>query len=536
MVEKNFRRICYLPALISIFLIVSFRPIVGRAAEDGSKPERKAPVVVQYTRYTWWLIRWADNQIYCTVYTAEEGLPTPDDIYTSCGKTIYDLWAATPACNKDAVDCAGVYLHLVGKELAERTIMVDLPPAVVYLSLGNCPYPTSNNLCNAPPILVLTGEEPIPGQQITAIHGFIDGVPFNCAGSSCELNLLPTPLNGAWMDFWADSSFGDSSETFHARLRVVESGVSADPAARGWYVDVLSSQWQGRPAPVCAQMWDTFLPVGEPPNWLSTPPIAEFLATENAYYYLAGRLIAQNMVDVTPCSSGGLQSNGYADECGLQAAMSQIRAWQNRFDPQILQVAQETSLPAQLMKNILAQESQFWPGAFKDPKEFGLGQITDSGAETILIWDTRFFFQFCPTVLDAGVCEKGYVYLQPENQKLIRGALASQARADCPDCDTGVSLENANQSISLFAHSLIANCAQVSRIVFNATSQPPSVVSDYESLWRLTAANYHVGPGCVSYAVFNAAARVEPISWANVSKYFTPACQSALEYVDNVTQ
>jgi hypothetical protein len=79
------------------------------------------------------------------------------------------------------------------------------------------------------------------------------------------------------MDFWAESSFGDTSEVFHARLRVVESGVSADPAGRGWYVDVLSSQWQGQPAPVCAQMWDTFLPVVNTDQFNHPEPIIAFV-------------------------------------------------------------------------------------------------------------------------------------------------------------------------------------------------------------------------------------------------------------------
>jgi hypothetical protein len=536
MVEKSIRCLSYLFVLLSFFLIVSFRPSLGRAADGDDQPKRTTPVVIQYTKYTWWLIRWSDNFIYCTVFTDHEGLPSGDDIYDSCGKTIYSLWAATPPCTSDAAECAGTYLHLVSKEQAEKTIQVDLPPAEVFLSLANCPFPTSNNLCESAPILTLTGKEPIPGEQITAIRGFIEGKPFNCYGSSCDLNLQPTPLNGVWMDFWAESSFGDTSAVFHARLRVVESGVSADPAGRGWYVDVLSSQWQGQPAPVCAQLWDTFLPVGEPPNWLSTPPVAEFLATENPYYYLAGRLIAQKLVDVSACPSGGLQSNGYADECGIKAAMPQIITWQNRFDAQILDVAKQVNIPAQLLKNIFAQESQFWPGAFKDPNEFGLGQITDRGTETILLWDTRFFFQFCPTVLESSNCEKGYVYLDKVKQQLLRGALTTQARSDCPDCDVGVNLDNVNQSISLFAHSLIANCAQVSRIVYNATNQLPAAVSDYENMWSLTAANYHVGPGCISYAVFNAAARNEPITWANTSQYLTPVCQGAIEYVVNVTK
>ena len=53
------------------------------------------------------------------------------------------------------------------------------------------------------------------------------------------------------------------------------------------------------------------------------------------------------------------------------------------------------------MKNLFAQESQFWPGMFRVPYEFGLGQITDQGADAIFMWNPVFFQQFCPLVLVA---------------------------------------------------------------------------------------------------------------------------------------
>ena len=522
--------------LISILLIVSFHFRVGLAADDGETPVRQTSVQVQYTRSKWWLIRWADNLILCTVYTSEAGLPTSDDIYDSCGKTIYEDWIKTLPCEREAADCAGVYLHLISREPAEKTITVDLPPMEVYLSIGNCSNINTENLCSQLPTLVFSGIEPIPEEKITTIRGYIDGRPFQCASDTCEININSTPRRGVEVDFWAESSFGDSSEEFKAMIRVVESGFSTDPTSRGWYIDVISTQWKGNPAPICAQLWNSLPPIGESPDWLSTPVTSEFLATETPYYYLAGRLIAQGIVNAETCSGGGLQSNGYANECGLEQALPNVIEWQNKFDQQILEVANQVSIPAVLLKNIFAQESQFWPGAFKDPKEFGLGQLTDSGAETILIWDTRYFFQFCPTILDADTCRRGYVYLTQENQELVRGALANKVKADCPTCPGGLNIFNVEESIELFAHTLVANCAQVSRIVFNATSQSPGIVSDYENLWKLTTANYHIGPGCTSYAVFNTYARRETLTWDNISKYLTPVCQGAGSYVEKVVK
>jgi hypothetical protein len=527
----------------SILLILSSRQRVASAADGEAEPKRQAPIVVSYTRSTWWLIRWEDNEILCTVTSNQENLPTGDEIYASCGKSVYDIWAQTPPCNQEANQCTGVYLHLVSQEPAERTVLIEYPPPEIYLDLNNCPNFAADHLCSRIPSLVFTGKEPIPGETITAIHGFIAGKPFSCQGESCEVPLLPTPATGVEITFIAESSFGDTSEEFYALARIVESGVSADPSRKGWYVDILSSQWNGAPVQVCAQIWDAFPPLVETPDWLTTPAVPELLATEKPYYYLAGRLIAQGLVNADPCAGSGLQVNGYADECGLQAALPQVIEWQNKFDAQILEVANRVNIPAQLLKNIFAQESQFWPGAFKDPNEFGLGQMTDNGAETILLWDTRFFHQFCPEVFDNDTCRRGYVFLNEDHQKILRGALVNQVRADCPGCTGGLNLDNVEDSIHLFAHTLVANCAQVSRIFYNATGNRPGRVSDYESLWLATAANYHVGPGCLSYAVHTAWSNRglieglrEPLDWEFISFYLTPACKSAEGYINNLTK
>ena len=254
------------------------------------------------------------------------------------------------------------------------------------------------------------------------------------------------------------------------------------------------------------------------------------------FQYLAGRLISQGVVKAADCPGGGLLSNGYADACGLEKALPIVQEWQNSFDSQILDVSASTGVPANLMKNIFAQESQFWPGAFKDLQEFGLGQITDNGAETILLWNQAFFNQFCPQVLDKSTCERGYVYLSDENRALLRGALASKASVDCPSCSMGVDLDQIGFSINLFAQTLLANCSQVSRMIYNTTDSTPADVSDYVNLWKLTVANYHIGPGCLSYAMYQTWQRREPMDWEHISTYLTTPCQGVIEYVNQVTK
>jgi hypothetical protein len=522
--------------LVLLILISSQKTVLVSAADGdgGETPIRQASIVVAYTSYEWWLLRWSNNQIVCRIFIDHEGLPTLSDVFYDCSKSVYDAWAQTTACDSaHPEECTGLYLFYISQEPKEKTIEVDLPPAEVFIDLTDCVPTSPDNLCPTIPSLTFTAKEPLPNETITAVHVNLNGQMYNCTGDVCKVPLSPTSLYGVPIEFWTDSSFGDSSEHFSGQVRVIDSGVSQ--GVSGWYVDVLSSQWIGAPLASCAELWQAFPPVGGPPLWLTTPETPALMATDIPYNYLAGRLIAQGLVDASSCPSGGMLPNGYADACGLELAKPMVEVWQNQFDASIIYVANETGVPGQLMKNLFAQESQFWPGEFKTPVEYGLGQITDNGAEAILLWNPSFFSQFCPLVLDESACKRGYIYLNKENQAILRGALAVEANADCPECDTGVDLPYANLTIKLFANTLLANCEQVAQVVYNATGLIPGEVSDYEDLWRFTVANYHVGPGCLSYAMYIAWSARAEMDWEHVSTYLTKPCQSVIPYVEKVT-
>jgi len=437
---------------------------------------------------------------------------------------------------KATSSCKGLYLHLVFKEAKERELVIKLPEPSVWINIEGCDLQPPENFCREVPSLRFNGEEPLPNERIVDIQGLFGGDAFYCSGESCSIPLRPTNLDGMQIDFWADSSYGDSTETYTALVRVVDSGVSNVPGGSGWYVDILSSQLVGTPTESCAQIWDAFSPIGTPPDWLSTPTRVELLNSLEPYYYLAGRMIAQGLVDASDCVTGGLLPNGYADACGLEKSTSKIMEWQNQFDSRIIAVAETKGVPGQLMKNLFAQESQFWPGIFKMPYEYGLGQLTDSGTDSILLWNEDFYNQFCPLVLTEETCASGYVHLSPENQALLRGALALNAKVDCPDCAEGVDLSKTEFSIDLFADLLKANCSQVSRTVYTATNSSPGQVSTYEDLWRFTIANYHGGPGCVSYAIHQAWQNEKKLDWDTVKTYFTEPCKGIVPYVETITQ
>jgi hypothetical protein len=532
--EKPHRAIAVLG--IAVLLLGALAGSWGIA--DAQSPSRQVMVIESYTEYLWWLIRWSSNEVLCAIPVDHEGPPTLDEVSAACGADLATEWWNTPQCkpNRPTTRCEGVYIFLAAITPKEREVKVELPPPTVWLTLEGCTPIAADGLCPALPILVLTGEEPLPDHRIVAIQGTYDGETFYCQGSVCRLQLRATPPQGVSVEFWADSSFGDSSERYTAQVRAVESGVSPVPGGSGWYVDVISSQWKGKMLTSCARIWEAFPPAGTTPAWLSTPDHFEFLASGEPYYYLAGRLISQGLVDVSTCPGNGLLPNGYADACGLEKARPLVEGWQNQFDQRIIEVGKETGVPAQLMKNLFAQESQFWPGMFRVPYEFGLGQMTDQGADAIFLWNPTFFQQFCPLILSSDACSRGYLGLTVPDQAILRGALALQAKADCADCPNGVSLDDTYFTVSLFANMLKANCSQVSRTVFNTTGQMAGRVATYEDLWRLTVANYHAGPGCVAFAVSQAWQTTGKLDWGTVSTRFTEPCRGVVPYVEQITR
>jgi len=83
---------------------------------------------------------------------------------------------------------------------------------------------------------------------------------------------------------------------------------------------------------------------------------------------------------------------------------------------------------------------------------------------------------------------------------------------------------------------LMANCAQICQTIDNATGELAGDVSTYEDLWRFTVANYHAGPGCVSYAIHQTWLNVGLLNWEQVQEYFTEPCKGVIPYVEKITE
>lgn len=523
-------------AITLLFVIAAVSAVrtwrVYAAGQQPPGPDRVAVVTQNYTSYEWWLTSWVDNKVACSIMIDHEGQPTNGELYSNCGATLYTNWSATQPCDTSVNDpgtCKGYYLVFVKSEPSQRQVGMVQPSPVVWVTLDGCVPFMSTFRCDNLPTLVLTGEEPIEGEHIINLAGRIDGVAFTC-DSICELDLTPTAETGINLEFWAYSSYGDSSVLFTARVRVA---ASADTTDHSWYVDILSTQWRGEPLAGCSQTWSVFPPVGGVPAWLSTPARAEDLATNIPYEYLAANLIKKGVVDASTCADGGLLDNGQVSPCGLEAARSAVTDWQNSFDELIFSAAQDTGVPAHLLKNIFGRESQFWPDGTVGHPEAGLGQMTDGGADTTFLWNRPFYEQFCPSVLDGALCGRGYVHLTADQQGILTNALVDSVKAYCPDCSLGIDLVRAENSVDIFANTLLANCNQAGMVTdLNNTRNIPV---GYVDLWRFTLMNYNAGPGCLGLAINKASAVGEPLDWAHVSTHLTPVCQGALNYVTDIS-
>ncbi len=477
--------------------------------------------------------------IACRLQVDHEGMPLPREVLRDCGETIYNSWIKQPPCNEliNKSLCSGYYLTMTGQSKKTKQISMILDPATAWLSLEGC-HPVlsaATNICETTPTLVITGEDPIPGEYITRIEGYYDNQPFRCNDTGvCKFELIETPDEGAPLEFWAYSSYGDSSFVLEAQIRVKRAD-EGDPDQLYWYVDVLSPQWRGEVSATCSEIWGVFPPVRGAPKWLTTPAQPDDLASHIPYTYLAANLIRQGVVDARSCPDWGISPGGAANQCGLEKARPAVVQWQNQFDDLILTVARETSVPARLLKNLFARESQFWPAA-SSLTDVGFGQLTENGADTTLFWNQSFYEQFCPTVLDADVCGSKYMNLTEENQIYLRQALVNSVNATCADCPLGIDLDHADFSIEVFAHTMVANCAQTAQVIYNYTGRQVNEVAGYEDLWKFTLTNYNAGGGCLASAVSAAYGKGLDLTWDNVSPFLTGACSGAIQYVNDISR
>lgn len=267
-------------------------------------------------------------------------------------------------------------------------------------------------------------------------------------------------------------------------------------------------------------------------HWLYVPESADQLYTEERYFFLAGQLIANKVVDASICPAGGLMYNGYANACGMAAAFPTVIIVQNMPNEPILQAWKEVGVPPVLLKQMIRRESQFWPslfisGEYASDYHYGFGHMTYIGMQNALQWNPDLYTMIC-SASGSGNCvtDSGIV-----NQFL------SSLIVTCDTCEYGIDPNSVNRSVDILAEAVLGHCYQTAQLVSNATGWYSSHVVDYATLWKLTLMNYTSGPGCVFDTIVSTFETTEgPMDWAEISANVSGEnCIYGLTYANQIT-
>jgi hypothetical protein len=210
------------------------------------------------------------------------------------------------------------------------------------------------------------------------------------------------------------------------------------------------------------------------PGWLKTGVAEEILATTTRYDLLVGQLLKHGYVDGSACPASGLTVEGSPNACGLQVSQEMMVTWQNQYDHAIWAASQLNNLPPLILKAVVAVESQFWPASDWTKGEIGLGQMTELGADLVLMWRTEVYQGVCRQAFGEKGCRTAYMFQDLQTQRLLRGQVLRNIDVSCPNCAHRLDIEKSELAVSYLAETLNASCSQAARTITMATDHTPS--------------------------------------------------------------
>lgn len=520
------RRALIIAGLLAVVAALFFGTRESRAVQV-SGTNRYKTIHIRVTEYVWSLVSNQTGQVVCQIIVDHPNRPTYDETLQVCGSQIFPQAptptpygtpaaptstpspATTPEATAKPFDLAeyfmGVAFRFENTQEIDRTVKVPLPEIITNLTVP--PGQTSNFY------VVAAAYEPIYGERITAITGTVNGNAFTCQAARC---LIPISTDST-VEFWAVSSFGDESRHSQATLRLNTSDHTTT-------LELSSLIPLAFFQDACAISWGT--PLANLPTWASFPPSPDELNTMKPYQYLAGQLLYTGQVKAPECPGGGLISGTGPNACGLEKTTQAVIDWQNQFDVDIWSASRTVGIPPRLIKTMIEQESQFWPANSRRALyEYGLGQISPSGADTALRWDPDLFNSVCNGLLYD--CSKVYSQLPTWLQATVSGGLMNSLNTECPTCPTGFDLEKVHNSIPVLARTVRANCYQTKYLMSQRAGKPT-----YEDLWKFTFVLYHSGYDCLARAIDITLYNDQPVDWEHVSANLGD-CPGAQEYVNN---
>lgn len=424
-----------------------------------------------------WLVTGPDGRELCRLITDTEPLPPGGQVTALCGEFVGGEYKAGRA-----------YIKLLTTRENTYTIQQPLPGIDLTLTIDNS---------TRPPQATIIATEPLPGESIERIEVLLGDTPSVCVGSPCVIPLPNIdPTEGEVITYWANSTRGDESSHRVAMLAATAEGVDAyGPGS-------IPHHWRLPPPQTL-------------PLWLQDAPGYK-LYTDAPLYYLAGQIILDGRVGVPECHNWGIEqwSGGYASQCGIEHARQAVTAAQNIYNADISDAATQSGVPAWLLKNIIQQESQFWPGAHGHYGEVGLYQLSRLGADTLLRWDGEQYIMRC-NWYELNYCDGyGYDNREPWQQEL----LISSVMRDSND-------------IALLGHVLTANAAQVGNLLEDYEGEE----FDYLARWRITIANYHAGPALTSAVLDQLRQLDKPRTWESYADVLREMQPGVLDYIRAAT-
>ena len=414
--------------------------------------------------------------------------------------------------------------------------VLSLPTSSSLLSSGLYAFIEAPKGLLPKPYVILSAFSGLPRTVSVTIRGFVNTDEFVCTQIPCAIDLQTS----ARFVFAAYSDTGESSET-------VIASVSVTQETGGYLVTIDSVSQFSLFSNACSVVWGKSDEASVP--WDDFVQFPYQLHTKKTLHTLVTQLLLNGIVDAHDCPAGGLSIGlDWPTACGLERASSKMIEWENQFDDQIWLASRNQGMPPKILKTVFEIESQFWPGNARFYlDEFGLGQLNQLGVDVLLRQDPSVFQSVCPGVLSD--CATSYLSLNPQQQAMIRGALVSTTNASCADCQYGIDLNKAKESVALFARLMIANCRQVDTILNLAIPPDPDAdratataavatiaaggdteSTSYDDLWRFTFLSYHSGLSCFQQAVIATKKAKQPINWENVAARLR--CKGAEAYVN----
>ena len=328
--------------VFSLFLFPFLNTDHAAAQDEPGNPEGRYKVVeVEYTLTTWQLMSLLDNQVICEVKVEYEGFPNSRDARAICAEEL-ELREDEDLINTENGLLQNIYWVYVGSEKLSR--VETIPLMEMYLDVEAPQEPLSE------PYVLLKAIEPLSEYQITGIFGTLNGKPFECFGAVCKVFIA----QDTFIEYWATSSFGDSSELYNATIRIYNTPpeYKVEITSKSTY---FISGYQTLPDII------GLYSENEIPDFLNQPANIQDLKTYNDLQYLSKKLIHYGLADTSACPNNGLDRFNSPNACGLDAARDAVNAWQNAYDQLFWNAFLETGVPPQLLKAMVQQESQFWP-------------------------------------------------------------------------------------------------------------------------------------------------------------------------------